>query len=317
MQTLQCAIAPHPLGVTAKQSTKMNNVNSSLSKVVTAKSAQVDMRRINVDYDRFQPRSLKLRNTHVVTLCEVLDHGNELDPIKVWSDENDQLWVMDGHHRFAAYQRYLKKTPVGKRKVARRGKVRCEILRGDMARVRLHASIENNKDRLNLTRGEKSQAAWNIIRDGSSIPLAEVVGTGLVSARTAQTMKNTLNWLKEQCHKGELDEESADWTKARCLYISRNNDFEATRHDEAERRAVTRERLRKQVGYPIERVPPGDRDLVIEVVSEAMGEDDFEAAFRNWSDPYGVNIEDATEADAIYDDAGLLTEALPIYATDF
>lgn len=267
----------------------MTHINNSIRDSMTSKTARVNINKIATDYERFQPRSRKVLNSHVGALYEVLERGRELDPIAVWQDSEGSLWVVDGHHRLAAYKLYLQAKPVRKRKVAKAGKIDVVVLRGPLDRVRLQASTENSKNRLNLTREEKSQAAWDIIRDSASVTLAEVSATGLVSSRTAQTMRNVLNWFKED---EEVCDLPSDWAKARATYNMRNNDPEAQRNDEAERRAVLREKLRKYVGYPIEKVQPSDLDVVMGVIAEALGEETFKSAFEKWRFPYGGDLED-------------------------
>ena len=292
MQSLQCAIALHLLSVTSKQKHKMTKQNNTIRDGLTIRTARVNINKIDTDYERFQPRSRKVLNSHVGALCEVLERGKELDPVAVWQENESSLWVVDGHHRLAAYEHYLKKVPARKRKVAKAGKISVVVLRGPLDRVRLHASTENSKNRLNLTREEKSQAAWDIIRESASVALAEVSATGLVSSRTAQTMRNVLNWLKQEYGDEEFCDLPSDWAKARASYNLRNNDAEAQRNDEAERRAVLRERLRKHIGYPIENVPPSDVDLVMEVIAEALGDEKFKSTYAVWLRTHGGYFED-------------------------
>lgn len=275
----------------------MTNKSKGICGSVTKKSARIHINKINADYERFQPRSRNVINVHVGALYEVLERGLELDPVTVWQDDEGILWVVDGHHRLAAYKRYLKNVPARKRKVAKASKIGVVVLRGPLDRVRLQTSTENSKNRLNLTREEKSQAAWDIIRESCTVTLAEVAATGLVSSRTAQTMRNVLNWFSEEFGEEAVGNIPQEWAKARATYSMRNNDPEAQRDDEAERRAVVRERLRKQVGYPIEKVQPSDVDIVLSVVAEALGDETFETAFQEWQNPYCEDFEDFFEED--------------------
>lgn len=279
----------------------MPRQNKHIAGHLTTKAARVSVQKLKVDYERFQMRSSRLINSHVTTLFTALKRGSELDPIMVWKDNGGELWVIEGHHRLAAYNMYLKRTKAKARQVVKDGKIPVDIVEGPLERARLLAAKENGKDRLNLTREEKSQAAWMAIRGDKDIKVAEVVATGLVQRRTAYTMRKVARWFEEG-----NDEETdtmvlipQKWTEARFEYASRTNDPEFKAADEAERREALRAKLRKYISVPIQKAADKEAEVVMEVIAEAMGEEQFRAAFATWN---GCDWFDDFDVDDLADD---------------
>ncbi|WP_171136522.1 ParB/Srx family N-terminal domain-containing protein [Ruegeria sp. HKCCC1038] len=268
----------------------MTQDNKSIAGKLTAKTARLPVRKLKVDYERFQPRACKLINSHVAALFTVLKRGSELDPIMVWKGSDGGLWVIEGHHRLAAYKMYLQRTEAKARRVIEDGMIPVEIVKGPIERARLFAAHENGKDRLNLTREEKSQAAWSALCGDDTITVAEVVATGLVQRRTAYTMRKVAKWFAEVNEKLEdhdMNEIPKKWVEARVLYASRTDDAEFKATDEAERREALRVKLRKYISVPIQRAAEKETELVMEVIAEALGEERFMSAFSAWRDSVG------------------------------
>lgn len=283
----------------------MTQDNKYIDGKPTAKAARLPVRKLKVDYERFQPRACKLINNHVATLFTVLKRGSELDPIMVWKGSDGELWVIEGHHRLAAYKMYLKRTEAKARRVIKDGRIPVEIVEGPVERARLFAAHENGKDRLNLTREEKSQAAWLAICGDDTITVDEVVATGLVQRRTVYTMRKVAKWLAEvdeEMEDHDMNDTPKQWAEARALYASRTDDAEFKAADDAERREALRVKLRKYISVPIQRAAEKETELVMEVIAEALGEERFISAFAAWRDSVGDFCFGYDDDDVLKDD---------------
>ena len=103
--------------------------------------------------DIFQFRHNQRDEDHVKDLVAVLKTGQDLDRVILWHDpDENELVLVDGHHRIAAYKR------LGNRK-----KVPALVYSCDLRQARVMALKENVKTRLPLTTEERMDAAWQLV----------------------------------------------------------------------------------------------------------------------------------------------------------
>ncbi|MCT8159522.1 ParB/RepB/Spo0J family partition protein [Pseudoruegeria sp. SHC-113] len=148
----------------------------------------VSLRYITTNPGVFQFRHFEVDQHHVDELAKVLDNGNVLDPITIWMDpDKEQMVVVDGHHRLAAYRQaeWRKKVPV-------------VVHQCGIEQAQLMALAENSKARLPLTSEERTDAAWRLVCLGPSIYSRKAIAkaTG-ASERTVANMRSTLRALQE------------------------------------------------------------------------------------------------------------------------
>jgi hypothetical protein len=151
---------------------------------------RVSLSDLNVRPEDFQFRDTELDRHHAEELEKALQMGRDVGPMDVWRDPDDnKLYVLDGHHRFAAYTRLKWGKPI-----------KVILHDGPLHRVKLIALRENTKARLPMSPKERADAAWRLtceqFDDGgysySKKELAEATG---VSERTVANMRKTYREL--------------------------------------------------------------------------------------------------------------------------
>lgn len=219
----------------------------------------VRLTKIKDDPERFQHRLVKLDNAHASTLEEVLARGEELARIDVWHSPEDELVILDGHHRREAYERagWARKVPV-------------RIHHCSEAEAQLVTVADNGKARLGLSREEKSNWAWRMVCEHPDVTVKEVARCS-VSERTVKSMRKVKKLLLEA-----EEEFPSSWAEARWRALNGDVDGEWTdamrEQRREERKAKLRERIRADLALAAER----DTEAAIEVVQEIMGKQRFE-----------------------------------------
>lgn len=151
------------------------------------KRATVAIERIN-QTDHFKFRWGKLDKYHKADLAvHIRKTGKALDPVLLWQDSEASqdasaaLVLIDGEHRLAAY----------KAAGWRRG-IPAVILHSDRRTALLAALGANAKQVLPLSRTERTDAAWRLVREPvkPSYTRKEIVGMASVSARTVNYMRS-------------------------------------------------------------------------------------------------------------------------------
>ncbi|MGY4500402.1 hypothetical protein ACVWYH_004333 [Bradyrhizobium sp. GM24.11] len=125
---------------------------------------------IHVAEDVFQWRGDRkkdrwARENHIYTLAKALhEQKKPLDALQVLQVGED-FYVIDGHHRLAAYDtaKWTKGIPV-------------HVFAGTLSEARLEALASNSRDKMPMTAGSKSEAAWRIVKENLGSLNAEAVG---------------------------------------------------------------------------------------------------------------------------------------------
>ncbi len=94
---------------------------------------------------------------HILTLARAIQRGDAMPPILVFP-VGREYYVMDtGHHRLAGYDNagWSKAIP-------------AQVFTGSLRTAERAALRANNKDRLSLTREDRTEAAWRLVRAARS-----------------------------------------------------------------------------------------------------------------------------------------------------
>jgi ParB-like chromosome segregation protein Spo0J len=134
-----------------------------------------------VDLDTFQWRVTKYNkiasDEHIRTLVRVLKStGESFQPLLVYPI-GKRFVVIDGHHRLSAYRKARWKKPIP-----------ITVFEGSLDKARLAALEANIRDKLPLSKLEKTEAAWKLVND-NKLSKAQIVKLGLASDGTVAVMR--------------------------------------------------------------------------------------------------------------------------------
>jgi hypothetical protein len=159
---------------------------------ITQRPQQLRMQLINVADQVFQWRQLDLNlaedERHSRELARVLtDRKQPLDPILVTLVGN-RAFVVDGHHRLDAYRaaEWKRSIPV-------------EYFEGTVEEAREEALRRNIENKLPMTRDDKFEAAWRLLKGDSKRTQAAIIELTTVSRRTISTMAAIWREHRERC----------------------------------------------------------------------------------------------------------------------
>nr|WP_320166507.1 ParB N-terminal domain-containing protein [uncultured Methylophaga sp.] len=142
----------------------------------------------------FQPRSiddLASSEAHIQTLMNAAmnESGNLLDPLVVWWS-GAQWLVLDGHHRLEAYQRISKKQKGAKH-------IPVKALTGSLKEAIVESTRLNAKDKLPMTKDDKTNRAWQLVLIGQDYSKREISEVCKVGTSTIGRMRARLEELKQ------------------------------------------------------------------------------------------------------------------------
>jgi ParB-like chromosome segregation protein Spo0J len=120
--------------------------------------------------------------------------SKSLDPILIWWDGKGWACV-DGHHRYEAY--LLAGVGISH-------SVPVEVFDGSLNQALREAAESNTKDKLPMSRSEKSNTAWHLVTM-ANMNKAEVSKAASVSESTVATMRKVFIQLKSK-ENGETDD---------------------------------------------------------------------------------------------------------------
>jgi hypothetical protein len=171
----------------------------------------------------FQHRSFAgyASKSHVLHLTAAIkkNKSHTLDPIVVWWD--GKAWAcVDGHHRYEAYS------------VAALGSahlVPVEVFEGTLDQAMATAASANTKDKLAMSRSEKSNAAWHLVAMTDMTKSAVVKASG-VSDGTVATMRRIFLQLDAKVNDAAIE-----------LVMSANSNFRELNWAAAKRLAEGRD----------------------------------------------------------------------------
>jgi ParB-like chromosome segregation protein Spo0J len=157
------------------------------------------------------------RENHIHTLAKALRDGEPLDRLWVMP-VGERFYVIDGHHRLAAYDTagWTKGIPV-------------EVFAGTLTEARVRALASNVKDKLPMTAQAKSEAAWRITKENlGDLKAKETARLTGVSLRQVRYMRKVWRELNERDDLNAEQLAPLTWKKARDLWEGKdmNGDFD-------------------------------------------------------------------------------------------
>jgi hypothetical protein len=147
---------------------------------------------------RLSNEDVAAKEAHVHTLVRALQDKDPLDPLLVFP-VGKQAYVIDGHHRLAAY-----------RAVKWSGPVPVRAFKGALDAARIAALRSNVKDKLPMTRDEKMEAAWRLVKAGN-LPVLKIKEATTISRSHIYNMQTVLQKLAEK----DEDATNLSWKRAR------------------------------------------------------------------------------------------------------
>src|SRR5262245_47120804 len=160
---------------------------------------------------------------HTQELVRVIsEHKKPLDPILVTAI-GKKFYVVDGHHRVDAYSTVGWTRPVP-----------VEYFEGSLNEARVEAFKRNSKNKLSMTREDKLEGAWRLVKEGEHTQV-QIAAITTVAVRTISTMGSTLRKYGERVAK-------LPWSRARGFKLS--DEEEIPHEDWMEREA---QKLAKQL----------------------------------------------------------------------
>jgi hypothetical protein len=129
--------------------------------------------------------------SHVMVLAAAIKKrkSKSLDPITIWWDGKGWACV-DGHHRYEAYFQA---------EVGITHKVPVEVFTGTLNQAMATAAEANTKDKLPMSRTEKSNTAWHLVTM-ADMTKVEVAKASSISESTVATMRKVFIQLESKAN---------------------------------------------------------------------------------------------------------------------
>jgi hypothetical protein len=197
----------------------------------------------------FQHRedSQQSSDDHVETLVKAMKNSTKatkkkpLEPLTVfWV--GDAWALVDGHHRYKAYKavRYADPVPV-------------LVFSGTLDEAIGQALKGNSKDKLSMSKSEKTNAAWRLVIS-TSLSLNQLVAASTISKPTIVLMRKAMQHLREADPSIDLDE--LTWREALLKYQGKElEEFEPDPEWRSKRVAKLAQTLKDTFGGEFKRKP--------------------------------------------------------------
>ncbi len=210
--------------------------------------------------DAFRFRQIGIHKEHVRGLVQTLRATGDLDPVLVWQEVDDEghasgrFVLLDGHHRLAAYA-----TAKGLHE-----RIPAVVLQGDRSAAMLEAVKANSRDTLPLTKTERTDAAWALVRlPGKRLTVKIIAAAAGVGAATVDRMRKRLKVMM-----AESKTPSGQWWRDSKIELPEMTD--RPEMTDAERLEQI-ERYGKAIREALGRLPWKDEHLAAEALMLAVG----------------------------------------------
>jgi ParB-like nuclease domain len=148
---------------------------------------------------------------HIFGMAQALHReGTPLTPITVFP-VGDAYYVMDGHHRLAAYDtaRWTKAIP-------------AQVYQGSLDAAWRSALARNSKDKLPMTKEDKLSAAWRIVKKSDPRDsIASTANLSQISESTVSNMRSVWGRINDGKHGDPKELQALKWSMARMLVEGR------------------------------------------------------------------------------------------------
>jgi ParB-like chromosome segregation protein Spo0J len=155
----------------------------------------------NVFQWRLLSENIAAKEDHIFELSNVLlDREKPLDPILVFP-VGERYYVVDGHHRINAYHSVKWKNPIP-----------VEVFNGSFQEARIEAFRRNSKNKLAMTKQDKMEGTWRLVKEGN-LSISQTSDTTGTSPSQISIMRNV--WTKLSADKEHKDAAELSWARAR------------------------------------------------------------------------------------------------------
>lgn len=190
----------------------------------------------------FQHRTVSdwASDAHVKALLRALKNtGKAFEPLTVlWAGDG---WVLvDGHHRYKAYEQYPYDEPVP-----------VKVFNGTLDEALGEALRANVQDKLTMTAKEKTNAAWRLVI-GANFSINQTAALSLASRATVVQMRKVREVLNA---KSPGWAGSMDWPTARAKVKGEEIEFSSGGEWLAKKAEMMAEQLRKSFGKELSKYP--------------------------------------------------------------
>ena len=135
---------------------------------------------------RLPARNMLPRDDHILELARALRDGAKLPPILVFP-VGREYYVMDGHHRLAAYD-----TDGGIKVIP------AKVFSGTLTEARRVALRHNSRNKLPMTKRDRLSAAWRLVKEEApKDSITTIAGDSGASKATVSNMRAVLVKLKD------------------------------------------------------------------------------------------------------------------------
>lgn len=184
----------------------------------------IPLEQLEVMTSVFQPRSVGddfASEKHTKTLMEAImqETGNVLDPVTCWWSGRRWL-VLDGHHRLAAYNK-LRESNKGAKAIP------VTVFLGSLQSAHLESIRLNSKDKLAMSRENKSTKAWHLVMLSVNLSKREIANVCKVGTNTVSRMRARRLELIEQFGEKWLEQiDDMSWKEVLNFGVQRDYDEE-------------------------------------------------------------------------------------------
>ena len=203
---------------------KLKRAKKQSSGRAKSKRKQLDIKQVRVADKVFQWRlagqNHAEKEEHILQLAKIVrGQKKPLDPILVFPI-GSHFYVVDGHHRLAAYLTAKWERPLP-----------ADIFSGSLEEAQREALRRNSKNKLPMTRHDKSEASWRLVKDGR-LTKSEISNLTTASPRNVGYMRKSLAELRKGF--GE-DVASITWSEALRLKSGRQTQAKDWKNEQAQK----------------------------------------------------------------------------------
>ncbi|KZN15185.1 ParB N-terminal domain-containing protein [Marinomonas sp. TW1] len=160
-------------------------------------NGELELKQVHEALSLFQPRDMNTevasKEQHIQNLLASIrnEPTNRLDPIVVWW--SGSVWyVLDGHHRLAAYRAFAREGGLMKMMIP------VKVFSGTVVQAMGEATRLNSKDKLAMTKDDKSNMAWRFVALGAEgLTKGAISKVCKVSTATVGRMRKKLREIQE------------------------------------------------------------------------------------------------------------------------
>lgn len=169
-------------------------------------------------------RNMVPRHDVVFDMARALRDGKKLPPIVVFPI-GTTFYVMDGHHRLAAYD------------TAGKNKVPAKAFLGTLEKAERFALRSNSRDKIPMAKADKLESAWRLVRQDKEIDtIASIADDASIAESTVSNMRAALRKLRElEVPEDEILELSWNSARSRAQGVQEQAALEDWREAEAQK----------------------------------------------------------------------------------